>query len=176
MSSIKMGSEVRDPLLEKLRGWEGTTRIALSDKMSLNEAELVAQTFYKAYFEGISPLQMNLETLAILKQRKPASNSNTLISLLFSVCFKDKELFNDFLVKMKGFDFFLQRLFSKSEEKQDDAEENKAHDREEKIDTDTKNDSDTEDNIDNLFEEEAKVSHIFLYHILNFYSLLSMLQ
>jgi hypothetical protein len=49
------------------------------------------------------------------------------------VCFNDKELFNNFLVKMKGFDFLLQRLFSKSDK--ESAKEESKDDEEETIDT-----------------------------------------
>lgn len=97
----------------------------------------------------------NCQKLGIERSSALQSNSNTIISLLFNVCFKDKELFNDFLVKMKGFDFFLQRLFSKSKTEQKPVEESK-EDEEETIVTETKPDSEESDKIENLFEEEQK--------------------
>jgi hypothetical protein len=100
----------------------------------------------------------NCHKLGIERSSSFQNNSNAIISILFNVCFKDKDLFNDFLVKMNGFDFFLQRLFSKSEAREVKKEETKGGDDEEEIiDTGIKIDFDSPESIENLFEQEAKV-------------------
>lgn len=100
----------------------------------------------------------NCHKLGIERSSALQNNSNTIIGLLFNVCFKDKGLFNDFLVKMKGFDFFLQRLFSKSDVSDSTNEETKGDEDEETIITDTMPEEDVFDTIENLFEKEPKVS------------------
>lgn len=80
------------------------------------------------------------------------NNSNTIISTLFNVCFNDKELFNDFLIKMKGFDFFLQRLFTKTEESKVES----TNEEEEIISTSKSAEKLDKLLIENLFEESPK--------------------
>lgn len=62
---IKFAKEIQNSLKNR-----GTTKIAVKNKMTLKEAELVAQIFYKAYDGEIPPLQINQETLNVLKQSK----------------------------------------------------------------------------------------------------------
>jgi hypothetical protein len=62
---IKFAKEIQNSLKTK-----GTTKLAVKNKMSLKEARLVADTFYKAYHEDIPSLQINNETLNHLKLSK----------------------------------------------------------------------------------------------------------
>ena len=47
---------------------KGTTKVSLNMELTMKEAQFVAQTFYKAYHEEICSLQINQETLTVLKQ------------------------------------------------------------------------------------------------------------
>jgi hypothetical protein len=54
----------------------------------------------------------NCDKLGVERSSSLQKNCNS----IFRSCLHDKEIFNHLLVKMKGFNFFLQRLFSKNEE------------------------------------------------------------
>lgn len=86
----------------------------------------------------------NCHKMCVERSSAFQNSSNTIISLLFNACFQDKELFNNFLVKMNGFDFLLLRLFSKPEN---------AEAGEETIDTKTSEPTDKHEVIEDLFDE-----------------------
>lgn len=98
----------------------------------------------------------NCHKLGVERSSAFQNNSNTIISLLFNVCFQDKDLFNDFLVKMKGFDFLLKRLFSKSDDSNSPHEEKKGDEEEEIITTGNGANQEEEFKIENLFEDPSK--------------------
>jgi len=96
----------------------------------------------------------NCHKLGIERSVSLQNNSNSIISQLFSVCFQNKELFNDFLVKKEGFDFLLQRLFSKyNVDEQIPEEESKGDDEEENIVTERPF-KETTNSLENLFKSE----------------------
>ena len=102
----------------------------------------------------------NCHKLGIERCSALQSNSNTIISQLFSKCFQDKELFNDFLIEKKGFDFLLQRLFSSKNDSDQSSEEDSSKEEEEKIITEPEGE-DIDESLENLFEKESpkKVSN-----------------
>lgn len=65
---IKFAKELENSLKSK-----GTTRVVIKNKMTLKEARLIAEVFYKAYDGQIPALQINQETLAHLRKSKHLS-------------------------------------------------------------------------------------------------------
>jgi hypothetical protein len=65
---IKFAKEMENSLKSR-----GTTRVVIKNKMSLKEARLISEVFYKAYDGRIPALQINQETLAHLKKSKHLS-------------------------------------------------------------------------------------------------------
>jgi hypothetical protein len=62
---VKYSMEVESSLKTR-----GTTKIAIKNSMTLKEAKLVADVFYKAYEGDIKPLKITTETCNALKQAK----------------------------------------------------------------------------------------------------------
>jgi len=55
---------------------KGTTKIAIKPNMTLKEARLVVETFYKAYDKEIPPMQLSTETITALSKIKILAGVN----------------------------------------------------------------------------------------------------
>ncbi|CAI2384890.1 unnamed protein product [Moneuplotes crassus] len=130
----------------------------ITENLTTNKALILAllPNVMKEVIKFDNMILSNCHKLGIETCSSLQNNSNSIISQLFGVCLQDKELFNDFLVKMKGFDFLLQRLFSKQPvQGQASEEESKEDPEEERIVTETTPEqAEQDDSLEDLFDKE----------------------